>query len=68
MTDRGYYDSAEGVFYPKDENETVSASYIEENKQKVRDKMTVSRNFVNTDFYELYSQYLITPERRNTFE
>ena len=68
MTDRGYYDSAEGVFYPKDENETVSASYIEEIKQKVRDKMTVSRNFVNTDFYELYSQYLITPERRNTFE
>ena len=61
MTELGYYDSTESVFYPNDENITVPASYIDEIKQKVRDKMSVARTFVNTDFYDFYSQFLLDP-------
>ncbi len=62
MTELGYYDSTEGSFYPKDENTTVPAKYIDEIKQKVRDKISVARNFVNTDYYDFYSQFLLDPD------
>ena len=59
MTDKGYYDSSAGIFYPKDENEYIPAIYVEQIKQKVRDKMTIARNFVSSDFYDLYSRHLV---------
>ena len=59
MTDKGYYDSTAGIFYPKDSDEEISDAYIEGIKQKVRDKMSVARSFVTTDFYDFYSQFLI---------
>ncbi|MBO4819819.1 MAG: LTA synthase family protein [Firmicutes bacterium] len=61
MTDKGYYDSTSGVFTSSDPSETVSTAYIDSIKQKVRDKMSVARSFVNTDFYDFYSQYLTDP-------
>ncbi len=61
MTDKGYYDSTTRVFYPKDDSISVSDVYIEEIKQKVRDKISVARLFVSTDFYDLYSKYITEP-------
>lgn len=68
LTDKGYYDSTSGRFIPSDPDEEVTDAYIEEIKQKVRDKMSVARNFKTTDFYDFYSQYLTPPEGQDAQE
>jgi len=51
LTDKGSYDSTTGVFTPN-EGEAIPDNYVQEISDKVRNKMTLSRNFISNDFYK----------------
>lgn len=59
-TEKGFYDASSGKFYDRQLNgdpyklaDDQDSAYISYYKQKTRDKITYSRNFINNDFYSI---------------
>lgn len=63
LTNKGFYDSTTGLFTPTKEDDEVTDAYIEKCKHIVRDKMTLSRNFIASDFYHYFGNSI--PEDNN---
>ncbi len=52
LTDKGYYNAANGTFTPAEDTETEEG-YVEEMKAMVSNKMAMSKALLNYDFYGL---------------
>ena len=59
-TEKGFYDASSGKFYDRQLDgdpyklaDDQDSAYISYYKQKARDKITYSRNFINNDFYSV---------------
>ena len=52
LTDKGYYNNANGMFTPKDGVE-IEEGYVDRIKQTVSNKMALSKAIINYDYYGL---------------